>query len=101
GRVTVWDIAAGRPVLTLPGAGFLVRSVAFSPDGRTLATGESGGHDCDARLRFWDAATGRLRAEAAGHLGGVTSMAFSPDGRTLLTAGWLDERVRWWDAPTG
>ena len=72
-----------------------VNSVAFSPDGRLLA---SGSHDKTVRL--WDTATGALQQTLEGHSDWVRSVAFSPDGR-LLASGSDDETVRLWDTATG
>ncbi|MFI0934985.1 hypothetical protein ACH4RG_25110 [Streptomyces sp. NPDC021019] len=88
----VWDLATNRPRYKLPRAlSQGAYSVAFSPDGHTLATGGN-------RIRLWDAATGRLRKTLTGHPD-VTLLAFSPDGGTLASAG-NDHVVRLWDTAT-
>ena len=92
--------AIGRTVKTLRGHTNMLSCVAFSPDGRTLATGA---YDNTAKL--WDAQTGALRATLEGHdravfVLGFQCLAFSPDGRTLAT-GPLNRYAKLWDAQTG
>lgn len=72
--------------------------MAFSPDGKRLATG---GHD-DRAVKLWDTATGRELLSLEGlHRGGVIHVAFSPDGQRLVSTGGFDCQVQVWDAQTG
>jgi eukaryotic-like serine/threonine-protein kinase len=67
-------------------------NVAFSSDGRWLATGGEG-----YTVKIWDLKTGQDLEPLRGHTGDVCAVAFSPDGRWLATAG-EDTTVRIWDA---
>jgi WD40 repeat protein len=75
-------------------SGGSVASVAFSPDGHTLAAGDGGGH-----VGLWDVATGRRTGTLAEH-SPVDSVAFSPDGHTLAAGDGAGD-VGLWDAATG
>jgi WD40 repeat protein len=79
---------------TLPHAN-IVNAVAFSPDGKRLATA---GNAQPARL--WDITTGRELRTFTGYEGGLLAIAFSPDGAKLATGG-KDGVVRLWDVVTG
>ncbi|HSB61473.1 MAG TPA: WD40 repeat domain-containing protein, partial [Vicinamibacteria bacterium] len=72
-----------------------VTSVAFSPDGRSLATGSS-----DFTVRLWEVETGSAVRTLAGHASSVLSVAFSPDGR-LVASGSEDATVRLWQVADG
>src|SRR5262245_3949123 len=65
---------------TLRGHTLALASVAYSPDGRFIATGSY-----DRTAKVWDAASGKELVTLMGHTAAVEAVAFSPDGKTLAT----------------
>ncbi len=113
GTATVWDSDSGQVLLTLRGhalgpggEGFItgITGVAYSPDGRRIATAGD-----DGTAKVWDATNGEelftLRGHRPSGIGlppyeGVVRVVFSPDGTRLATAG-ADGTARLWDAESG
>jgi WD40 repeat protein/serine/threonine protein kinase len=91
--VKVWDATTGRELLTLKGHAGYVEGLAFSPDGRRIASAAR-----DGMVRLWDAATGKELSSLHGHAGGLLSLAFSPDGQRLAAGGVGDGSVTVWEA---
>src|SRR5258707_60535 len=90
-------LAAEKPQLreTLKEHTESVQGVAFSPDGKTLASGSK-----DTTVKLWEVATGKERATLKGHTGSVTAVAFGRDVETLVSAS-ADGSVRRWSTTTG
>ncbi len=96
------DLVASRP-MGRPLAhttGWIIGSVAISPDGKSIATGSSPDGRVAGEVRLWDASTGRLRLPAMPHTNYVRALAFRPDGK-VLAAGDYSGLVRFWDTATG
>src|SRR5207244_1005661 len=97
--VKLWDVATGQAKAALMGHTGGVPSVAFSPDGKTLAS-SSGKLGEPGEVKLWDVATGQEKAALKGHTNSVLSVAFSGDGKTLASGSW-DSTVKLWDVATG
>ncbi len=85
------------PVLrrTLRGHAGAVAALAFSADGKHIASAGA-----DGTIRLWDSASGTALKVVRGHAGAANAVAFAPGGRTLISAG-HDGTVRQWDAKSG
>ncbi len=90
-----WDRWCHSELLTLHGHTDAVTSVAFSPNGKRLASSSF-----DETVKVWDTATGQESLTLKGHTGLIWNVAFSPDGQRLASAS-LDQTVKVWDADTG
>jgi formylglycine-generating enzyme required for sulfatase activity len=100
------DLAARDTATTLTGHTATIMSVAFSSDGKMLASGSE-----DRTIKLWDVATGKNTATLRQDFGKINYVAFSPDGKTLASAsgGKIigsaftegDTTVRLWDLATG
>jgi WD40 repeat protein/serine/threonine protein kinase len=86
------SLSMGKPLGQHKG---VARSVAFSPDGSTIASASD-----DATILLWDAKTKKLLRKLRGHRNLITSVAFSPDG-TTLASGSFDTTVCLWETKTG
>jgi WD40 repeat protein/tRNA A-37 threonylcarbamoyl transferase component Bud32 len=89
-----WQRQAHLDFLTLRGHRDWVVSVAYSPDGRRIATGSQ-----DGTAKLWDAVTGKELFTLSGQGSWRTYVAFSPDGRRI--AGSVDRAVKIWDSVNG
>ena len=94
GTIKLWDVSTQTNTATLQGHTSSVGSVAFSPDGKTLASGSN-----KSTVKLWDVA---MRSEITTLQGypeygvRVYSVAFSADG-TILASGGEDRKIRLWD----
>jgi WD40 repeat protein len=89
--IHLWDLHTGRQLDVEVPHNARMTSIAYSPDGRTLAWGND-----DGTVVLWEVATGRVRRQFEPHASAVLALALSPDGRVLATGGG-DSAVLLWD----
>lgn len=94
-NIFIYEVESGQLVKTFSGHNKDVGSLAFSPDGKMLASGSE-----DATIRIWDVASGNALHTLSGHSDYVNGLAFSPDGK-LLASGSEDKTTRIWESATG
>src|SRR5262249_24419508 len=110
GELKLWEVATGKERANLQGHSACVLSVAFAPDGKTLAAGGAGTlmpgrrgfWDWSGEVKLWDVTTGKERVPLRGHpfpRGTVQCVTFSTDGTQLASAG--GAAVKLWDTTTG
>ncbi len=94
----IWDAVKGRELREIATESDVTLSVAFSPDGKVIASTAAGNNQSFVEL--WDATTGQKLRTLRGHTDRVLAVAYTPDGRALVT-GSMDTTVKVWDAATG
>ena len=94
GEVKIWDLGNGREVRTYRGSKDPVRALAWSRDGRWIAS--TAGNE----IHIWDPEDGKLKTSLKGHEKPVSTVAFSPDG-TTVASGSDDFSVRLWNVEQG
>ncbi len=92
--IYLWNINSKELIHTFSGHDLRVNTLAFSPDGKTLASGSN-----DATVRLWDVGSGKQLQVLEGHSSNVGTVAFTPNGRNLISSGGGGIRV--WDVKTG
>jgi WD40 repeat protein len=90
GLIELQNVATGKEITSLTGHEGFVNSVAFSPDGKTLASGSY-----DKTIKLWNITTGKEITSLNRHQDGVRSIAFSPDGKTFVSASG-DKAIKLW-----
>ncbi len=106
GTVKIWEISSGKKLVDVPVKAptmpntdppppNVIHSLAFSPDGKTLAVGGS-----DATIHVLNAADGKIVRSMPGHTSTVTALAFHPTGTVLVSAS-KDRTVRLWNPTNG
>ena len=101
--IRVWEAASRHDVAVLHGHTGVVTDLAFTADGRRLASTSQSGRQkftCDGTVRLWEVTRNADTSVLRGHTSYIYPVAYSPDGQWVASGGW-DNTVRLWDAATG
>jgi WD40 repeat protein len=94
GIIRVWEVNSGKLLQTIQGGPYLWRSVAVSPDGRTMALGSRGNV-----VRLWDIASEKeFVGDPVWHDSPIQAVAFTSDGKTLMSS--AIDKTLFWDLAT-
>jgi serine/threonine protein kinase len=93
--IELWDLRAGTVRLSLVGPGATVTALAYAPDGKTLAVGDSNGF-----IQFWDTISGSAGARFQAEPQGVRALAYLSGGEVLVSAGTGARDVKLWKVGT-
>jgi eukaryotic-like serine/threonine-protein kinase len=100
GTLAFFDAKTGAVIATEAHAyGQFIFKMAFSPNGKLLATAGASAVLEELAAKIWDTATHKLLAKPSGHTELVLDVAFTPDGEILLTCG-ADDSIKFWDTTT-
>ncbi len=100
--IWLWEVATGKEILRLNGSKSSIGAIAWSPNGRVVASGDGlqyyagAGKNPLQTIRLWDAVTGKELGRFTGYKADVMSLAFSPDGNYLV-AGLSDSTILVWE----
>ncbi len=101
-EIALWDTVNWKELRRLSGSARLISCLAFSPDGKLLASG--GGDKCVA---IWRVADGKMLHRLSGHGESISALAFTPDGKYVASGDWADDAekannsIRLWDVESG
>lgn len=99
GTVKLWDAQTGTEIRAMKAHSTFVSAVAFSPDGKRVASKGMASQGEKEPIKLWNVETGAQVTALPGSEGLARTIAFSPDGKQIASARWEDIKI--WDAETG
>jgi WD40 repeat protein len=96
GYLRVVDLRDGKELWSAAASKQFITALAFSPDGKTLASAAGFG---ESDIRLWDVATGKALGRLEGHKSWVGALVFWPEGNKLASSS-ADQTIRTWDIPS-